>query len=95
MREMPVKRAGEILCESDSRIWGMLFAHLKAAYERLSLENVVWVGADAINRRKGENCLMVFADLLAKRVIFKASMNGRMWGKSGSCSANSARGCGQ
>jgi transposase len=43
---------------------------VKAAYERLSFENVVWVGADEINRRKGHNYLTVFADLLAKRVLF-------------------------
>ncbi len=72
MREMPVKRAGEILGESDSRMWRMLFAHVKAAYERLSFENVVWVGADEMNRRKGHNYLTVFADLVAKRVLFAA-----------------------
>ena len=70
MREMPVKRAGQILGESDTRMWRMLFAHVKAAYERLSFENVVWVGADEMNRRKGHNYLTVFADLLAKRVLF-------------------------
>jgi transposase len=53
MREMPVKRAGEILCEGDSRMWRMLFAHVKAAHARLSFDNVVWVGADEMNRRKG------------------------------------------
>ena len=70
MREMPVKRAGQILGESDTRMWRMLFAHVKAAYERLSFDNVVWVGADEMNRRKGHNYLTVFADLVAKRVIF-------------------------
>ena len=70
MREMPVKRAGQILGESDTRMWRMLFAHVKAAYERLSFENVVWVGAAEMNRRKGDNYLTVFADLLAKRVLF-------------------------
>ena len=70
MREMPVKRAGQILGESDTRMWRMLFAHVKAAYERLSFENVIWVGADEMNRRKGHNYLTVFADLLAKRVLF-------------------------
>jgi hypothetical protein len=29
MLEMPVKRAGKILGESDSRMWRMLFAHVK------------------------------------------------------------------
>jgi len=70
MREMPVKRAGQILAESDTRMWRMLFAHVKAAHARLSFDNVVWVGADEMNRRKGHNYLTVFADLLAKRVLF-------------------------
>ncbi len=70
MREMPVKRAGQILGESDTRMWRMLLAHVKAAYERLSFDTVVWVGADEMNRRKGHNYLTVFADLVAKRVLF-------------------------
>ena len=70
LREMPVKRAGQILGESDTRMWRMLFAHVKAAHARLSFDNVVWVGADEMNRRKGHNYLTVFADLLAKRVLF-------------------------
>ena len=70
MREMPVKRAGQILGESDSRMWRMLFAHVKAAHDRLSFDNVVRVGADEMNRRKGHNYMTVFADLLAKRVLF-------------------------
>jgi transposase len=36
MREMRVKRAGQILGESDTRMWRMLFAHVKAAHARLS-----------------------------------------------------------
>jgi transposase len=70
MREMPVKRAGQILGESATRMWRMLFAHFKAAHARLSFDNVVWVGADEMNRRKGHNYLTVFADLVAKRVLF-------------------------
>ncbi len=35
-REMPVKRPGQILGESDTRMWRMLFANVKAAYQRLS-----------------------------------------------------------
>jgi transposase len=70
MREMPVKRAGQILGESDTRMWRMLFVHVKAAHARLSFDNVVWVGGDEMNRRKGHNYLTVFADLLTKRVLF-------------------------
>jgi hypothetical protein len=73
MREMPVKRAGQILGESDSRMWRMLSAYVKTAYARLSVENMVWVGADETNRRKGHNYLTVFADLVAKRGLFATS----------------------
>ena len=69
MREMPVKKAGEILGETDHKLWRMLFAHVDAAWADLSWEDVVWVGADEMNRRKGHNYLTVFVDLQAKRVL--------------------------
>lgn len=70
MREMPVKKAGEILGETDKRLWRMLFRHVEAAYRASSMEDVVWIGADEMNRRKGHNYLTVFADLKARRVLF-------------------------
>jgi transposase len=69
MREMPVAKAGEILGVTDQRLWRMLFAHVEAAWTELSWENVVWVGADEMNRRKGHDYLTVFVDLEAKRVL--------------------------
>jgi len=69
MREMPVKKAGEILGETDQKLWRALFAHVDAAWAELSWENVVWVGADEMNRRKGHNYLTVFVDLVARRVL--------------------------
>ena len=70
MREMPVSKAGEILMVSDQRLWRMLFAHVDAARAELSLEDVVWIGADEMNRRKGHNYVTVFADLVARRVVY-------------------------
>jgi transposase len=69
MREMPVKKAGEILGETDQKLWRALFAHVAAAWRDLSWEHVVWVGADEMNRKKGHNYLTVFVDLEAKRVL--------------------------
>ena len=69
MREMPVKKAGEILGETDQKLWRALFAHVDAAWRDLSWENVIWVGADEMNRKKGHNYLTVFVDLQAKRVL--------------------------
>src|SRR5882724_618351 len=69
MREMPVSKAGEILGETDQKLWRALFAHVDAAWKDLSWENVVWVGADEMNRKKGHNYLTVFVDLQARRVL--------------------------
>lgn len=70
MREMPVKKAAEIIQETDTRMWRVLFAHVEAAYAALDMSEVVWIGADEMNRRKGHHYLTVFADLMKKRVIF-------------------------
>lgn len=70
LREMPVSKAAEIVQETDQRMWRMLFAHVDAAYGQLDLSEVTWIGADEMSTRKGHHYLTVFADLLARRVIF-------------------------
>jgi transposase len=70
MREMPVKKAGEIVGETDQRLWRMLHAHVAAARAQADWSEVVAVGADEMNRRKGHNYVTVFADLEGKRVLF-------------------------
>jgi transposase len=69
-REMPVKKAGEILGETDHRMWRMLHAHVAAARARADWSEVVWIGADEMNRKKGHNYVTVFADLVGRRVLF-------------------------
>ena len=70
MREMPMKKAGEILGEQDTRLWRMLFAHVQKAYGALDLSELVHVGVDEMNCRKGHNYLTVFADLVNHRVVY-------------------------
>jgi transposase len=70
MREMPVKKAGEILRETDQRLWRMLHAHVEAARAKADWCEVAWIGADEMNRRKGHNYITVFADLVNRRVLF-------------------------
>lgn len=41
MREMPVKKAGEILGETDQKLWRALLAHVEAAWTDLSWEEVI------------------------------------------------------
>jgi transposase len=51
-------------------MWRMLRAHVEAARSQVDWSEVVWVGADEMNRRKGHNYVTVFADPLNKRVLF-------------------------
>lgn len=72
MREMPMKKAGDILGEHDTRLWRMLFAHVDKAYAALDLSELTQVGVDEMNCRKGHEYLTVFADLAKRRVVFAA-----------------------
>ena len=68
MREMPMKKAGDILGESDTRLWRLLFKHVAEAHAALDLSGLVHLGVDEMNCRKGHNSLAVFADLVARTV---------------------------
>jgi transposase len=70
MREMPVSKAAEVVGETDTRLWRMLFRQVDAAYAQADFSSVCCVGVDEMNVRKGREYISVFADLLARRVIF-------------------------
>lgn len=70
MKEMPVKRASEILGETDERLWRVLRAYVAEARERLDYACVTRVGVDEMSYRKGHRYLSVFADLAENRVLF-------------------------
>src|SRR5437899_10650011 len=68
MRARPVTKAGAIWGQPDQQRWRRRFAQGDAAWPELSGEDVVGVGADAMNRRKGHNSLTGFVDRQAQRV---------------------------
>ncbi|MDA1088030.1 MAG: ISL3 family transposase [Verrucomicrobia bacterium] len=70
MREMPVKKAGEIIRESDTRLWRILARHVAVAYEQLDFSKVSHLGVDELAARKGHKYLTIFADMIAKRVLY-------------------------
>jgi transposase len=70
MREMPMNQVAEMVGETDTRLWRMLFRQVDAAYAEADFSKVCCIGADEMNIRKGHNYITVFADLVAKRVIF-------------------------
>jgi transposase len=70
MREMPVKRAAELMSETDTRLWRLLFRQVDAAYAEADFSLVCCVGVDEMCVRKGREYISVFADLVRKRVLF-------------------------
>jgi len=75
MREMPVSQAAEIVGETDTRLWRMLFRQVDAAYAEADFSRVCCVGVDEMSVRKGQEYISVFADLVAKRVLFATEGN--------------------
>jgi transposase len=69
MREMPVSKVGELVGETDTRLWRMLFRQVDAAYGEADFSQVCCVGVDEMSVRKGHEYISVFADLVRKRVL--------------------------
>ena len=70
MREMPVKKAAEFIQETDTRLWRMLARHVAKAYQQLDFSETTCIGVDELACRKGHNYVTIFADLVAKRVLY-------------------------
>jgi len=69
-REMPMKKVGDILKETDTRLWRLVLLHVDAAYSEADFSGVTCVGVDEMSRCRGHRYVSVFADLVEKRVIF-------------------------
>jgi transposase len=70
MREMPMSKVAEVVGETDTRLWRMLFRQVDAAYAEADFSSVCCVGVDEMSVRKGHEYVSVFADLVGKRVLF-------------------------
>lgn len=69
MREMPMSKVAEVVGETDTRLWRMLFRQVDAAYAEADFSKVCCVGVDEMSVRKGHEYISVFADLVRKRVL--------------------------
>ena len=70
LREMPVSRAAELMGETDTRMWRLLFRQVDAAYAEADFSEVSVVGVDEMSVRRGREYISVFADLVRWRVLF-------------------------
>lgn len=70
MREMPMRKVAQVVGETDTRLWRMLFRHVDRAYAEADFSTTCWVAVDEMHARKGHKYLTVFADLATRRVLF-------------------------
>lgn len=70
MREMPMSKVAQTVGETDTRLWRMLFRHVDQAYAEADFSRVSCVGVDEMSVSKGHQYISVFADLVARRVLF-------------------------
>jgi transposase len=76
IREMPMAKVAEITGVTDMRLWRMLFKHIDGAYAQADFCNVCCVGVDEMSVRRGHEYISVFADLVARKVIFATEGHG-------------------
>jgi transposase len=80
MREMPMRKVSEVVGETDTRLWRMLFRQVDAAYAEADFSQVCCVGVDEMSVRKGHEYISVFADWVRKRVLFATEGKGhQVW----------------
>ena len=64
MREMPVSRAAELMRETDTRLWRMLFRLKSIAYAEADFSQVCCVGVDGdVAVREGRNASVLLRRL--------------------------------
>jgi hypothetical protein len=67
---MPVAKVAAMTREHDTRIWRVLEHHVAAARDQEDFSTVTKVGMGETSARKGQDYVSIFADMVAKRVLF-------------------------
>jgi transposase len=70
VKEMPVAAVGELIGESDMRVWRIVHHYVDAAVEAQDLSGLERVGVDETSSRRGHKYVSVFADLDERRAVY-------------------------
>ena len=70
VKEMPVAAVGELIGESDMRIWRIVHHYVDEAVEAQDLCGLERAGIDETSSRRGHNYVSVFADLDERRAVY-------------------------
>ena len=70
VKQMPVAAVGELIGESDMRIWRIVHHYVDEAVEAQDLSGLERVGIDETSARRGHKYVSVFADLDERRAVY-------------------------
>ena len=69
---MPVHCVGQIIGETDGKIWRMLGEYVSSALASMDCSAIAAVGMDETKRKKGHNYVTLFVDMLERRTVHVA-----------------------
>lgn len=69
---MPIHTVGQIVGESDYKIWAMLERYVTCALAGNDYSDLKAVGMDETSQRRGHDYITLFVDLIKKRTVFIA-----------------------
>jgi transposase len=75
-KEMPISQIGELVGETDTRIWRIVRGYVKRSYRKKDFGKVTKIGVDETSRRKGHNYVTVFADMESGEVMYATEGKG-------------------
>lgn len=70
VKQMPVAAVGELIGESDMRVWRIVHHYVDEAVEAQDLGGLERVGIDETSSRRGHKYVSVFADLDERRAVY-------------------------
>jgi transposase len=69
---MPVHSVGQIINESDNKIWRLLEKYVDQALESEDYSHITAIGMDETSRTKGHNYITLFVDMLKGKTVHVA-----------------------
>lgn len=69
-KSMPVNNVGNIINESDDKLWRMLDKYVEAGREIEDFSKLKSVGVDETSKKKGHDYITLFVDLETKKTVY-------------------------
>ena len=69
-KAMPVNQVGELISESDDKLWRMLDKYIDMAREFEDFSDIESIGVDETSKKKHHDYITLFVDMIKRKTIF-------------------------